>query len=385
MTILRLRSTYRFAAAVGGVALAASLVAAPAPAVDRPGEPSLANAANRFTESDEPVVIAHRGASGYRPEHTLAAYRLAIQMGADYIEPDLVNTLDGVLVARHENEISGTTDVADHPEFTDRKTTKVIDGQEVTGWFTEDFTLAELKTLRAKERLPDVRPANTRYDGRFEIPTLQEVIDLAQEESRKRGVTIGIAPETKHPSYFRSIGLRLERPLIETLRTNRLNRPNAPVVVQSFETSNLRYLARRTRVHLAQLVSPSGAPYDFVESGDPRTYADLVSGKGLRWVSRYATSIGAHTDVLIPRDENGFLGKPTRVVKRAHRNNLEVFVWTFRDENQFLPADFRVGDDPNAKGDVFGMYDAFFELGVDGVFADQPDSAIQARDWYYGD
>ena len=365
--------------------MSASLVAAPASVADGAAEPSLANASNRFIESGEPTIIAHRGASGYRPEHTLAAYKLAIQMGADYIEPDVVSTKDGVLVARHENEISGTTDVADHPEFADRKTTKVIDGQDVTGWFTEDFTLEELKTLRAKERLPDVRPANTRYDGRFEIPTLQEVLDLAAAESRKRGVTIGVAPETKHPSYFRDIGLRLEKPLIETLRANGLNRPNAPVVVQSFETSNLRYLARRTRVHLAQLINGSGAPYDFVEAGDPRTYEDLVTGKGLRWISRYATSIGAHTDVVIPRDADGYLEKPTRVVKRAHRNNLEVFVWTFRDENQFLPADFRDGDDPNAKGDVFGMYEAFFDLGVDGVFADQPDSAVQARDWHYDD
>ena len=366
--------------------MAASLVAAPAPASDPDDtEPSLANAANRFTEADEPTIIAHRGASGYRPEHTLAAYKLAIQMGADYVEPDVVSTKDGVLVARHENEISGTTDVSAHPEFADRKTTKSIDGKEVTGWFTEDFTLAELKTLRAKERLPDVRPANTRYDGRFEIPTLQEVIDLVEEQSRKRGVTIGIAPETKHPTYFRGLGLGLERPLIRTLRRNHLDRPNAPVVIQSFETTNLRYLARRTHVHLAQLVSASGAPYDLVQEGDPRTYADLVTGKGLRWVSRYATSIGAHTDVLIPRDENGFLGEPTKVVKRAHRRGLEVFVWTFRDENQFLPADFRDGDDPNAKGDVFGYLDAYFDLGVDGVFSDQPDSAVQARDWHFDD
>ena len=364
--------------------MAASLVAAPTSAsVPDDVEPSLTNAANRFTSHDEPAIIAHRGASGYRPEHTLAAYRLAIRMGADYIEPDVVSTKDGVLVARHENEIGGTTDVADHPEFAGRKATKVIDGNEVTGWFTEDFTLAELKTLRVKERLPEVRPANTRYDGRFEIPTLQEVIDLAQEKSRRSGTTIGIAPETKHPSYFRSIGLGLEKPLIRTLRRNQLNRANAPVIIQSFETSNLRYLARRTRVNIAQLIGASGAPYDLVQAGDPRTYGDLVTGRGLRWVSRYATSIGTHTDVLIPRDESGSLGEPTRVVKRAHRRGLEVFTWTLRDENQFLPVDFRNGDDPNTKGDVFGYFDAFFEIGVDGVFADQPDSAVQARDWYY--
>ena len=195
----------------------------------------------------EPVVIGHRGASGYRPEHTLASYELAIRMGADYIEPDLVSTKDGVLVARHENEIGGTTDVAQHPEFADRRTTKSIDGRQVTGWFTEDFTLAELKTLRAKERLPQVRPSNTRYDGRFEVPTFDEVLDLAAKESKRRGVTIGVYPETKHPTYFDSIGLSLEEPLVRTLKAHHLDRANAPVFVQSFETSNLRELAGESR------------------------------------------------------------------------------------------------------------------------------------------
>ena len=344
------------------------------------GSPSLSNASNRHTRADQPTVIAHRGASGYRPEHTLAAYKLAIQMGADYIEPDLVSTSDGVLVARHENEISTTTDVADHPRFANRKKTKNIDGRKVTGWFTEDLTLREIKTLRAKERLPQVRPSNTRYDGRYEIPTLDEVLELAEQESRKRRARIGVAPETKHPTYFQSIGLDLEDPLVKTLKRHKLDKPSSPVVIQSFETANLKYLATRTRVHLAQLIDASGAPYDFVAAGDERTYQDMVTRGGLRQVARYADTIGANKNVLIPRDANDFLAKPTKVVKLAHHQGLEVFAWTFRDENQFLPADFRDGTDPNAKGDVFSEYDAFFDLGVDGVFADQPDSAIEARD-----
>ena len=218
---------------------------------------------------DEPLVIAHRGASGYRPEHTLAAYKLAIQMGADYVEPDLVSTKDGVLVARHENEISGTTDVADHPEFADRRTTKVVDGHEVTGWFTEDFTLAELKTLRAEERLPDVRPGNTRYDGRYQVPTFDEVLDLVARESRRRGEVVGVYPETKHPTYFDSVGLSLEEPLVEALQRHHLNRPNARVYIQSFETGNLRELADTVRVPLVQLVDATGAPYDLQAAGDP--------------------------------------------------------------------------------------------------------------------
>ncbi len=234
-----------------------------------------------------PLVIAHRGASGYRPEHTLAAYQLAIAMGADYVEPDLVSTKDGVLVARHENEISGTTDVSARAEFASRKTTKIIDGAPITGWFTEDFTLRELKTLRAKERLPQVRPGNTVYDGSFEVPTLQEVIDLVKTESRRAHRRIGIAPETKHPTYFDSIGLSLEEPLVRTLRRNGLDRRNAKVVVQSFETTNLRQLDRLTRVPLAQLVDGAGAPYDLKAAGRATTYADLVTKAGLTDIASY--------------------------------------------------------------------------------------------------
>ena len=264
---------------VGGVLMAIATATLVAPgATARPVEPH-----NPRTTAS--IVIGHRGASGYRPEHTLASYRLAIRVGADYVEPDLVSTKDGVLVARHENEISGTTDVAQHPEFADRKTTKVIDGRPVTGWFTEDFTLAELKTLRAKERLPQVRPDNTRYDGMFEVPTLDEVLSLVRQEERRSGRRIGVYPETKHPSYFDDIGLSLEEPLLATLRRHGLDRAGSGVFIQSFETANLRALAAVTRVPLVQLIDASGAPYDFVRAGDPRTYRDLTTPEGLAWVA----------------------------------------------------------------------------------------------------
>jgi glycerophosphoryl diester phosphodiesterase len=330
----------------------------------------------------EPVVIGHRGASGYRPEHTLASYRLAIGMGADYVEPDLVSTRDGVLVARHENEISGTTDVAQHPEFAARRTTKTIDGRAVTGWFTEDFTLAELKTLRAKERLPQVRPDNTRYDGRFEVPTLDEVLDLVAAESRRTGRTIGVYPETKHPTYFDSVGLSLEEPLVRALKRHHLDRPRSAVIVQSFETANLRDLDRMTKVPLAQLMDASGAPYDLVAAGDPRTYRDLATPAGLRRVATYADGIGANKELVLPRNAAGATTVPSALVGDAHRAGLVVHVWTLRDENQFMATNFRRGTDPNAKGDSYAEAQAFLDAGVDGIFSDQPDTTVQAlEDW----
>ncbi|MDG4786735.1 glycerophosphodiester phosphodiesterase [Micromonospora sp. WMMD1102] len=334
---------------------------------------------SRPVAADRPLVIAHRGASGYRPEHTLEAYRLAIRMGADFIEPDLVSTRDGALVARHENEISGTTDVAAHPEFADRRTTKTIDGTAVTGWFTEDFTLAELRTLRARERLPQVRVTNTTFDGRFPVPTLQEVVDLARTESRRLGRTIGIYPETKHPSYFRSIGLPLEEPLVRVLRKNGLTGRKDPVIIQSFETANLRELDRLTDVRLVQLLDASGRPYDFTVAGDPRSYADLVKPENLRWIDGYADGIGTNKNLLVPRDANGRLLAPTTLVRDAHRAGLVVHAWTFRAENQFLPVDFRIGADPNARGDIVAEYELFYGLGLDGVFSDHPDTAVAAR------
>ncbi|WP_421732287.1 esterase-like activity of phytase family protein [Cellulomonas sp.] len=329
----------------------------------------------RAPRAGDTTVVGHRGASGYRPEHTLASYELAIQQCADYIEPDLVSTKDGVLVARHENEISGTTDVAAHAEFADRRATKTIDGRSVTGWFTEDFTLAELKTLRAKERLPAVRPANTAFDGLYQVPTFDEVLDLARHSVSCDGQPVGVYPETKHPTYFDSIGLSLEEPLLAQLTANGLNDKRSPVIIQSFETGNLRQLDRLTKVPLAQLVDCSGAPYDLVAAGDPRTYTDLVTRTGLREIATYADGVGLCKDRMIPRTADGTLATPTSVIRDAHKVGLEVHGWTFRRENQFLPAEFRSSADPNAVGDLAGEIRVFVKAGMDGLFSDNPDIA----------
>lgn len=344
------------------------------------GAPAHERSRDRDHSVDTPLVIGHRGASGYRPEHTLASYRLAIAMGADYVEPDLVSTKDGVLVARHENEISGTTDVAEHPEFAGRRTTKTVDGRRVTGWFTEDFTLAELKTLRAVERLPRTRPANTRYDGRYEIPTFEEVLELVARESRRRGEVVGVYPETKHPTYFREIGLALEEPLVRALRAHHLDRPNAEVFIQSFETGNLRDLARVVRVPLVQLVDAAGAPYDLAATGDARTYADLVTPAGLREIATYADAVGANKDLVLPRDDAGETTTPSDLVDDAHDAGLDVHVWTMRDENRFMARNYWNGTDPDAKGDAFAEYADMYAAGVDGVFSDHPDTAVAARE-----
>lgn len=327
--------------------------------------------ANAQDKDSDPVVIGHRGASGYRPEHTLAAYQLAIEQGADYIEPDVVSTRDGVLVARHENEISGTTDVAAHPEFADRRVTKVIDGTSITGWFTEDFTYAELSTLRARERLPQVRPQNTAYDGQFRIPTLDEVLDLAVQEG------VGVYPETKHPTYFDSIGLSLEEPLVAALEAHDLDDRSDDVIVQSFEVGNLQDLNRMTKVDLAQLVDGARGPADLPGV----TYASMVTPAGLRAIAKYADGLGAHKDWVLPRT-NGATTTPSDVVRDAHRVNLVVHVWTLRRENQFMATNFRIGTDPNAPGDLFAETQAFLDAGVDGVFSDNPDIAAAAlADW----
>jgi glycerophosphoryl diester phosphodiesterase len=325
-----------------------------------------------------PLVIGHRGGSGYRPEHTLASYQLAIALGADYIEPDLVSTKDGVLVARHENEISATTDVTRRPEFADRETTKVVDGRTLTGWFTEDFTLAELKTLRATERIPQIRQENTIYDGRYEVPTLQEVIDLAARKSRETGRRIGIYPETKHPTYFDSIGLSLEEPLVRTLERNRLIGKHAAVYIQSFETTNLKELNDLVDVPLVQLIAGTGAPYDLAVKNDPRTYDDLATQAGLREIGTYADGIGPDKNRIVPRNAAGTLLAPTSLVRDAHRAELVVHPYTFRNENFFLPADFQQGDDPADYGDPLAEYDLFYGLGIDGLFSDNPDTAVEA-------
>ncbi len=295
-----------------------------------------------------PIVIAHRGASGYRPEHTLEAYRLAVEMGADYIEPDLVSTKDGVLIARHENEIGATTDVADR--FPDRKRTKTIDGLSLTGWFSEDFTLAEIKTLRARERLASRSHA---YDGQFQVPTFDEVIALAQQLGAARGRDVGIYPETKHPTYFRNLQLPLEEPLLAALGKYGWNRRDAPVFIQSFEQENLRALRTKTEVRLVQLVS-SGA---------------MVAGDGLKSIAEYANGLGPEKRLLVPVNADGSLAPPTDLVSRAHAAGLLVHVWTVRIDKPFLPAGYQ------------GRAEAEFEqlrgLGVDGVFTDFPDVAVK--------
>lgn len=320
-----------------------------------------------------PLIIGHRGASGLRPEHTLAAYELAIDQGADYIEPDIVATKDGVLVARHENEISGTTDVADRPEFADRRTTKIIDGEEITGWFTEDFTLAELKTLRAKERLPELR--STEYDGLYEVPTLQEIIDLAQRKSAEVGRTIGIYPETKHPTYFDSIGLSLEEPLVEILDANGYSDRDDPVFIQSFETANLKQLDELTNVPLIQLLGDSGQPYDFTVSGDPRTYLDLTTPDELTNIATYADGIGPSKRLIVPVDAAGRLQSPTSLIDDAHAAGLLVHAYTFRNEDFFLAPDYQ--------GNPELEYEQFFSLGLDGLFTDFPGTGFEVAQRLY--
>jgi glycerophosphoryl diester phosphodiesterase len=335
------------------------------------------------------LLIGHRGASGYVPEHTLTSYFIAIQQGADYAEPDLVMTKDGVLVARHENEIGGTTDVASRKEFARRKTAKTVDGTAVEGWFTEDFTLAELKTLRARERIPEIRPGNTRFDGQFEIPTFDEILGMIRgldeqraAAARKLGVPrparIGVYPETKHPSYFDGCGLRMDRALLQTLSRHGYEGRSAPVFIQSFEVGNLQRLRKRTKVPMVQLIEATGAPYDFVASGDSRTYADLIAPSGLAGIAEYANAIGPSKTLVIPRDASGVLGAPTSLVRDAHAAGLGVHPWTFRAENNFLPTNLRSSADPTQIGDLAAELNAYLAAGIDGFFTDHPAIAYRA-------
>jgi glycerophosphoryl diester phosphodiesterase len=316
--------------------------------------------------SGQAIIIAHRGASGERPEHTIASYARAIEQGADYIEPDLVLTKDGVLVARHENEISETTDVAEKPEFADRKTTKTIDGHKMTGWFTEDFTLAELKTLRAKERLPQLRKDNMAFDGQFEIPTFEEVLTLAKAHN------VGVYPETKHPSYFASIGLPHEAPLLAMLTRFGHVTKDAPIFIQSFEVENLKALRPKTKLRLIQLMGSTG------KSADGYDYATLASAKGLKTVATYAAGIGPERLMIIPRGPDGRLAQPTSLVRDAHAVGLEVHPWTFRPENYFLPEGLKSGSDPRAPGDVDSEIRAYLATGIDGLFSDSTAAAVRA-------
>ena len=370
-----MRTSSRLTAGVTALALAVPLsLALPSSGLARTGGGGGVDA------GDELLVIGHRGASGYRPEHTLASYELAARMGADYIEPDVVSTSDGVLVARHENEISGTTDVADRPEFADRRTTKLIDGMPLEGWFTEDFTLAELQTLRAVERLPQVREENTLYDGLYQVPTLDEVLELRDRLSEELDREIGVYVETKHPTYFDGIGLSLEEPLLADLDEAGLDRRRSPVFVQSFETTNLIELAEDgVRVPLVQLLSAGGAPYDLVAAGDPRSYADLTTPEGLAEIAEYAAGIGPEKGQVIPRLADGRLGEPTSLVDDAHAVDLLVHPYTFRNENSFLPTDLREGAAPDDYGRAIEEQLVFWAAGIDGMFTDNPDTGVVTR------
>lgn len=316
-----------------------------------------------------PIIIAHRGASGERPEHTIAAYQLALEQGADFIEPDLVITKDGILVCRHENEISTTTNVADRPEFASRKTKKEIDARTVEGWFTEDFTLKELKTLRAKERIPQLRKTN--YDGQFEIPTLEEVMILLRDWKRKSGKTVGIYPETKHPTYFAMNDLPLENPLINLVKKYGYDKKDAPIFIQSFEQSNLKVLRRRTKARLIQLIDIVGRPFDWTLGEKVQTFADLAKATGLSDISTYADGIGVHKDYVIPRTAEGNLGEPTSLVRDAKQSGLLVHVWTFRNEDSFLPKD--LAGKPELE------IQRYIAAGIDGIFADYPATAVKVR------
>ena len=387
---------HTFSIRPAALALTAALALAACGGSDSPSYPTL--------NGDTPLVIGHRGASGYRPDHTLESYKLAIDMGADFIEPDLVATKDGVLVARHEPNITGTTDVATRPEFASRKTTKNVDGVNEEGWFVSDFTLAELKTLRAVQPLSD---RDQSYNGKFQIPTFEEVLDLAKAEGTKAGRTVGVYPETKHPTYHAKLGLPLEDRLLAVLAKYGYTTKASPVIVQSFEVSNLKYLRTKTQVRLVQLVdandvnadgsmdltAPYDKPYDFAVAGDSRTFASLLTPAGLKEIKTYADGIGPWKPYLIPSkqvdankdgkpddlngdgkiDERDRVMMPaTSVVKDAHAAGLFVHAYTFRNEAKRLSSDF--------KGDPKAEYKLFFNLGVDGVFSDFTDTAKAARD-----
>ncbi len=321
------------------------------------------------------AVIAHRGASALRPEHTLAAYTKAIEDGADAIEPDLASTKDGAVVARHEIEIGGTPDVAGHPQFASRKTSKSIDGEKISGWFTEDFTLAELRTLRARERLPQLRP--TAYDGQFGIATLDEIIELVAGESAKRGRVIGIVPEIKHPTYFAELGLAMEDKLLAALDASDYTR-RVPVIVQSFEAGNLRYLRDRlgnshSNIQLLQLLGDKGErPYDSVATKRRTAYGDMMKPNGLREIASYADAIGPSIKNLDLRTDEA--GARSTLVEDAHAAGLKVWVYTFRPENHFLGPAFQDEAGPGARNEAgsLGEMRGCIAAGIDALFTDDP-------------
>jgi glycerophosphoryl diester phosphodiesterase len=358
-----------------GAAAGAALAALPALALTQ---------AARLDARTKATLYAHRGASALRPEHTLASYARAIADGADFVEPDLVATRDGILVARHENAITDTTDVATRPEFAALKTRKVIDDEAHEGWFVSDFTLAELKTLRAVERLPAMR--GTAYDGQFQIVSFEEVIDFVAAESAARGRTIGIIPELKHSTWFAANGLALEDRFVATLKAHAYTR-SAPVTVQSFETANLKALrkvigkADGTNIRLAQLVVAGGdadkaRPGDVLAANGSLTYGEMVSIRGLRDMAAYADVVAPNTRAIIPLGKDGRLAAPTALVADAHKAGLQVVAWTFRPENSFLAADFRNDAGPNARNEAGSIAEIrrYLETGIDGLFSD--DSAL---------
>ncbi|OYX96159.1 MAG: glycerophosphodiester phosphodiesterase [Novosphingobium sp. 17-62-19] len=318
----------------------------------------------------DPILIAHRGASGERPEHTLAAYERAIDAGADFIEPDLVPTKDGVLVARHENEISGTTDVADHPEFAARRKSVTIDGEALTGWFTEDFTLAELRTLRARERLPAIRPANTRFDGLWQVPTFAEVLALVRAKEAETGRRIGLYPELKHPSWFAAQGIDTAALLLPMLDKAGYRTADDPVFIQSFEAGPLERLRPMTKLRLVQLMASERGPPDRTGT----SFAAMARPDGLSALARSVDAVGVEASMVLSAD-----GKATPLVAAAHAAGLKVHVWTLRCENAFLPPALRRGNDPTAKGDCATAWQMLAQVGVDGVFSDNPREVQAAR------
>ena len=329
-----------------------------------------------------PLVIAHRGASGYVPEHTLGAYALAATMGSDYLEPDVVMTKDGQIIARHDNELGLSTDVAQRPEFAYRRRSQYVDGRNVTGWFTEDFTLVEIKTLRAIERIPDIRPGNARMDTAFDVPTMQEIIDLTKGLEISLHRPIGIYPEIKHGTHFQRLGLAMEQPLVDLLHKNGYRGPEAHIYIQSFEVSNLKELKNMTDLRLIQLFAgnPSLPPYDQFVAGTTLTYAQMATPEGLREIATYAYAVGPDKGYIIPRNAENNLGAVTSFVQDAHAAGLKVHPYTFRSENAYLPAEFRSEDSsPAALGDAEGELKAFLAAGIDGLFTDQPDDLVRVR------
>jgi glycerophosphoryl diester phosphodiesterase len=317
------------------------------------------------------LIIAHRGASGERPEHTLAAYEKAIDEGADFVEPDLVPTKDMVLVARHDTELSDTTDVASHAEFADRRRTKEVDGEKLTGWFVEDFTLTELRTLRTKERLPGVRPANARFDGLWQVPTFAEIVTLVRAKEAETGRTVGIYPELKHPTFLlQDAGIDVVDLFVRDWRDQRLDGKSIPLFVQCFEVGPLQRLHKMTDLPLVQLVADKGGPADELAM----TYAAMLSPTGLAEVAKYAAVIAPEATQVVGAD-----GKPTALVGTGHGTGLKVHAWVLRKENAFLPPPLRKGEDPRAVGDYAAAWNLLTQAGVDGVFTDDPALANKAR------